>query len=246
MPIRRMHVQEAQVTESAPKRSLENLDMLSSIGGDSVRSIEEQCRWRRYRAGERLFSRGSMGDDVFFIVEGQVRVIGLADSGQEVTLATAGSGDTVGEMAAIDGLPRSASVEATADSLVAVLGAEPFVDLLKEQGRISLYLLRRLSSMVRIGDDRVLELSVLEAKQRICAELLRLAKPDDAGEDLWVIEPLPPLRQIAGAAATTREVVANTLNQLYPRKIAVRKGENLFILDPLALKRFTLTSAADR
>jgi len=230
------------VTESAPKRTLADMDLLGSIGDAPRKAIEEKCKWRRYRAGERLFSRGSMADDVIFIVDGNVRIVGLADSGQEITLADAGNGDTVGEMAAIDGLPRSASVEATADSLVAVLGAKPFIDLLEDHGRISLYLLRRLSAMVRIGDDRVLELSVLEAKQRICAELLRLAQPDNAAEDLWVIQPLPPLRHIAGAAATTREVVANTLNQLYPRKLAVRKGDNLFILDRAALERFSQTS----
>jgi len=226
------------VTESALKRTLADMQLLGSISDASRKVIEENCKWRRYRAGERLFSRGSMADDVFFIVDGKVRIIGLADSGQEITLANAESGNTVGEMAAIDGLPRSASVEAVEDSLVAVLDAEPFISLLEDHGHISLDLLRRLSAMVRIGDDRVLELSVLEAKQRICTELLRLAQPDQAAADLWVIQPLPPLRQIAGAAATTREIVANTLNQLYPRKIAVRKGDNLFILDRAALETF--------
>ena len=123
-----------------------------------------------------------------------------------------------------------------------MLDPDPFLDMLKQYGGISLSLLQRLSSMVRSGDDRVLELSILEAKQRICAELLRLAEPDSSAADLWVIRPLPPLRQIAGNASTTREIVANTLGQLYPRNVAQRKGENLYILDRQALENLARTT----
>jgi CRP-like cAMP-binding protein len=148
----------------------------------------------------------------------------------------------VGEMAAIDGQPRSANVIATEDSLVAVLDAASFIELLKQFGTISFGLLQRLSMMVRTSGDRVVELSVLEAKQRVCSELLRLSKLVPSVDDLWGIEPLPSLRQIAGSAGTTREITANTLSQLYARNIANRKGENLYIADRKALEEFAKAS----
>lgn len=230
------------VTEHKVPRTLRGVTLLDELDDDALAALEEQCKWRRYSAGERLFTGGSVGREVFFIVDGEVQILSGSGSGQEITLAHARAGDTVGEMAAIDGQPRSASVVALEDSLVAVLDPDPFLDMLIQYGGISLSLLQRLSSMVRSGDDRVLELSILEAKQRICAELLRLAEPDSLAADLWVIRPLPPLRQIAGNASTTREIVASTLGQLYPRNVVQRKGENLYILDRQALENFARTT----
>jgi CRP-like cAMP-binding protein len=214
------------VTEHEVPRTLRGVTLLDELDDDALVTLEEKCKWRRYRAGERLFTRGSIGGEVFFIVNGEMQILGVSGSGQDITLAHAHAGDTVGEMAAIDGQPRSASVVALEDSLVAVLDPDSFLDMLKQYG----------------GIDRVLELSIVEAKQRICAELLRLAEPDASAAELWVIRPLPPLRNIAGNASTTREIVANTLGHLYPRNIAQRKGENLYILDRQALENFARTT----
>lgn len=230
------------VTSKPLQRTLARTKLLETLDGDAIRNLESQCKWRRYRSGERIFARGSVGREVFFIVEGEVQILGTNEAGREITLAHAHAGDTVGEMAAIDGQQRSANVVAFEDCLVAVLGAEQFVAILKHNGAISFELLQRLSSMVRRGDERVLELSILEAKQRICAELLRLVKRDASVPDLWVIKPLPSLRQIAGSASTTREVAASTLNQLYPRRIVTRRGENLYVLDRPALEDFARAS----
>jgi CRP-like cAMP-binding protein len=228
----------AIVTEAKLTRTLAGIRLLADLDADAIAGVEEICRWRRYQSGERLFARGSLGREVFFIVQGSVQILGVADTGREITLANVGAGDTVGEMAAIDGQPRSANVLATEDSLVAVLDAESFVVLLKQFGTISFVLLQRLSMMVRESGDRVVELSVLEAKQRVCREILRLSKLVPSVADLWGIEPLPPLRQIAGGAGTTREIAANTLGQLYARNIANRKGDNLYITDRKALEEF--------
>ena len=59
---------------------------------------------------------------------------------------------------------------------------------------------------MRQGDERILEVSSLAAINRIYGELLRLAEPDEAEPDLWVVKPLPPLRELASQAATTREL----------------------------------------
>lgn len=230
------------VTSKPLRRSLAGIKLLKDLDREAIQALEMQCKWRRYRNGERIFARGSSGREVFFIVSGEVQILGANEAGREITLAQAFAGDAVGEMAAIDGQSRSANVVAFQDCLVAVLGAEHFVALLKQNGAMSFELLQRLSSMARKGDDRVLELSILEAKQRICVELLRLAKRDDAVSDLWVIKSLPSLRQIAGNASTTREVAASTLSQLYPARIATRRGEHLYILDRPALKKFARAS----
>ncbi len=125
---------------------------------------------------------------------------------------------------------------AAEDTIVGVLSAETFVDLLRHNGEVAVNLLRRLSSIVRNTGARVLELSSIDATTRVYAELLRLAKTDSSAPDLWAVKPLPPLRELAARASTTRELVNNALNRLYPSGLIRRRGKNLYLLDKQALE----------
>jgi len=225
------------------RRTLHGVVVLEGLAATERAALEAVCIWRRYRPGEHLFERGSSSNEVFFIVEGSVSIVSSSATGRDVSLATAGAGEVIGEMAALDGLPRSASVAAAEDSLVAVLPASRFVDLLKQNGEIAVDLLRRLSAMVRRAGARVVELSSLDATKRVYAELLRLAEPDAASPDLWTVKPLPPLRELAASAGTTRELVNNALSTLYPKGLIRRRGNTLYILDKSALE--SLVSAAE-
>ncbi len=127
-------------------------------------------------------------------------------------------------------------VEGSVSLLVAVLPATRFVSLLEQNGEIAVELLRRLSAMVRHAGARVVELSSLDATNRVYVELLRLAKPDVASPDLWTVKPLPPLRELAASAGTTRELVNTALNTLYPTGLIRRRGNTLYLLDKSALE----------
>ena len=223
-------------SSTAERHDLGKVDLLRGLDPAERTRLEERCVWRRYRMGERVFERGSAGREVFFVVEGALNIVSFSPIGREVTFATAPAGATVGELAAIDGLPRSASVVAIEDSLLAVLDAESFVALIKAHGELAFELLCRLSTVVRKGDERVLEIGNLQATGRVYLELLRLAEPDEAAPDLWVVKPLPPLRELAGTAGTTREIVSGALKQLYPSGVIRRKGDALYILDRAALE----------
>ncbi len=218
------------------RRTLDGVAVLEGLTATERAELEAACIWRRYRHGERQFERGSSSNEVFFIVEGSVSIVSASATGRDVSLARAGAGQVIGEMAAIDGLPRSASIAAAEDSLVAVLPATRFVALLRQNGEIAVELLRRLSGMVRHAGARVVQLSSLDATNRVYAELLRLAKPDVASPDLWTVKPLPPLRELAAGAGTTRELVNSALNTLYPTGLIRRRGNTLYLLDKSALE----------
>ena len=142
-----------------------------------------------------------------------------------------------GELSAIDGQPRTASVVATEDSLLAVLPSERFVDLLKGHGEIAFRLMGMLAAIIRRGNELVVESGTGEAINRIYTELLRLAEPDPKSQGLLIVDPLPSLRDLANQTGTTRELVASALNRLYPENIVRRKGRSLYIIDPEALQR---------
>ena len=86
------------------------------------------CREVRLTRGQKLLSKGDRTESAFFIVEGLIRVFD-----GETTLAELGPGDTVGEMAAVEGTPRSASADALTGALLLEIERNGLLDLSTEQ-----------------------------------------------------------------------------------------------------------------
>jgi CRP-like cAMP-binding protein len=220
----------------ANERSLRSIELLSSLDSSDISRIEEQCSWRRLRMGERVFDRGSVGTDVFFVLDGAVSVVNFSPGGREIGFASARSGQIFGEMAAIDGQPRSASIVASEDTWIATLPGEKFMELIETHALVTLELLRRLSRKVREVGDRVMELSNLEVASRVYAELLRLVASDESLLGVWIIDPFPPVRELARSASVSREEASRALSDLYPSGVIRRKGEVLYLTDRKALE----------
>ena len=231
--------------ERLTEKTLAGVKLLEGLDPAERRRLESLCAWRRYRMGEKVFDHESTGRDVYFVIDGAVNIVNFSASGREVAFAKAVAGDTLGELAAIDGEPRSASVVASEKSVLAILPPTPFVNLLHGNAEITFRVLQRLVAYVRRDDQRIMELSTLAATHRVYAELLRMARPDAAVPDLWVVRPLPPLREIAGRVSTTRETVARALGQLYPRGLLRRKGRNLYLMDRGALEEIVRAMQGD-
>lgn len=119
--------------------------------------------------------------EVYFIVSGLVRVIIYSAAGKEVAFRDLGSGQSFGELSAIDGGGRSANVVARADSQLAAMPAERFRHMLRDHPEAAGNIMQHLVGMVRKLSDRVVEFSVLAVRNRIHAEMLRLAR-DHAGD----------------------------------------------------------------
>jgi CRP-like cAMP-binding protein len=212
-------------------RSLKNIGLFAGLDEVELAHLHKTCKWRNYRNGERILESGSSSRDVFFLVHGSASAVNYSFSGREIAFAAFSSGDYFGELSAIDAHPRSASVVATEPSLIATISADTFLDLLRRRSEVTFRVFERLAAIVRASDTRIMELSTLAAAARVYSELLRMAKPEAAVPGLWVVRPLPPLREIAGRASTTRETVTRSLSQLYPTGVIRRRGRNLYITD---------------
>jgi CRP/FNR family transcriptional regulator, cyclic AMP receptor protein len=224
------------VPKTPPTRSLSGIEVFSGLDETERKRIEGRCRWRVYRTGERILESGSDSREVFFLVHGSASALNYSLSGREIAFATFSAGDYFGELAAIDAQPRSASIVASEESLVASMSGEEFLDVLRQRVEVTFKVFQRLAGMVRASDVRIMELSTLAASARVYSELLRMAKPEQAVPGMWVIHPLPPLREIASRASTTRETVNRAITQLYPTGLIRRKGRNLYVTDKAKLQ----------
>ncbi|MBL8340641.1 MAG: Crp/Fnr family transcriptional regulator [Rubrivivax sp.] len=154
---------------------LRGIALLQDLGDDVLHEVAEICRFQRVRARQTVMTRADSEHDCCFVLAGRLKVVALSPGGREISFRDARAGEMIGEMAALDGRPRSATVVAQEESLLARLRPTDFRLLLRRHWSICDRLLQHLARTARTLTERVYELSALNVHQRLCAELLRLA-----------------------------------------------------------------------
>lgn len=215
----------------ASSASLAGSTLLAELSEPSRRALERRCRWQRYPTGEQIIDRHSDSRDIYFVVEGSVRVVNYSLAGREVTFDELPAGGHFGELAAIDGAPRSAAVVALQPTLVAAMPASVFAELLAQESGFAVRVMRDLTRIIRASTERIMDLSTLGAHNRVYAEILRLARPNERGDNTAVIRPIPVHGDIASRVSTTRETVARVFGALTRVKILKRDNNALLVSD---------------
>ncbi len=217
-------------------RNLESMKLLSQLTPAEREQVARSCRWKRYGPGEQIIDSQSESRDVFFVVSGLARVANFSLSGREVTLDDIGPGNYFGELAALDGNPRSASVLAVDETVVAAMPAGEFIRLVTEHPKLAYEVMKSLARIVRTSTDRIMDLSTLGANNRVHAEMLRLARANMDADGHAVLKPIPHHSDIASRVSTTRETVARVLSDLSRAGIVKREKDALVIADVDALE----------
>ena len=140
----------------APVMTLEavrSVPLFSSLDDAATSALLGLLEVRRFRAGSVLFRAGDAGDALYFIETGHVRILVHDADGDEVTLAELSSGDFFGEMAIINGTPRSADAAVTQDARLAVLSREDFLDFVRHNPDVALKMLSAVAERLRRTDD---------------------------------------------------------------------------------------------
>jgi len=216
---------------------LRSVELLAGLAAERLDALARECAWRRCATGQQIISREADDRDLYLIVGGRVRVTTYSAGGRQVTFRDIGVGDCFGEVAAIDGAPRSADVIALESTLVAAVPPAVFWRLVREEPAVAERVLRRLAGLVRILSERVIDLSTLGVQNRIHAELLRLARAAGASGNIVRIDPAPKHADIASRVSTYREQVTRELSALVRRGILERGERALVIRDIAALER---------
>ena len=212
--------------------TLDGIPLLSSLTKAERVELGRQCRFKRFMAGEHIIDMQADGRDVHFVLEGTVRVVNYSPTGREVTLDDIGPGGYFGELAAIDGGPRSAFVMPQGGwAVTASMPSPVFLALLARKPQIGLDIMRRLARMVRQSDNRIMDLSTLGAQHRIQAELMRQATALSSDGRTATISPIPLHADLASRVSTTRETVARVLNDLARDGIVERQKNALVVRD---------------
>ncbi|MDJ0948108.1 MAG: Crp/Fnr family transcriptional regulator [Alphaproteobacteria bacterium] len=222
---------------NSSEESLAGIPLFESLTPADLDDLRTRCQWRRFASHQEIVRYLDDTADVFFLVKGQVRAVFYSRSGKEVTFRDIGPGQVFGEFAAIDNQPRSATIIALEDSLVAVMSAETFRESLRQHPAAAEYMMKRLVALARRLSDRVVEFSTLAVRNRIHAELLRLARRRLEDGNVAVIAPAPTHADIASRVSTHREAVTRELNALDRQGLIERTRDSLIIRDVDELAR---------
>ena len=218
-------------------QTLAGIELFRDLDADSRADIAARCQAHRYAAGEQVMAADDPGRDVLFVVSGSVRVTLYSPAGKEVIFRDQTAGEMLGELAAIDGAPRSAHVVAVQDSMLVTLSPDAFRSVLREHPDVNWRVLQRLVRLVRLLSERVYEFSTLAVPARVQAEVLRQARAHMTGENTARIDPAATHAEIASTIGTHREAVTRELNALAKQGILSREGHAIVVHDVAALAR---------
>ena len=223
--------------QGAKNQSLARIRLFDGLSASVLEELSKRCRWHKYQPNEQVIDRYSDSRDLYLIVEGRVRVVNYSVTGREVTFDEREKGEYFGELAALDGEPRSANVIALNKLNVACLSQEAFNRLLLEHPQVTLKILNGLAKIVRASNKRIMDLSTVGANNRVHAEILRLAIPGVRTDNTAIVSPFPIHGDIASRVSTTRETVNRVFSDLSRRGIVKRSKSNLVILDLIRLRK---------
>tara|TARA_B100002052_G_scaffold16090_2_gene12843 strand:- start:7194 stop:7871 length:678 start_codon:yes stop_codon:yes gene_type:complete len=217
---------------------LSSVSIFSDLSDSELDNIKTLCQTRKYPKNSMIILEEEMGDVVFIVMTGTVKITRVNDEGKEVILAMLGSGEVFGEMAILDGESRSANALAQENCEVVTINREEFLNLIKTNNKVALNLMTEFAVRLRKSDQQIEALSLDDAEHRIGVSILNLA------EEMGVIrkgsvtvENLPYQQDIANMAGTSRETVSRVMKIFEERGLITKTGHKLSIPDYAFFKR---------
>ncbi|MDM0115407.1 Crp/Fnr family transcriptional regulator [Variovorax sp. J22R133] len=217
--------------------ALQSVRLFEGLAAARLDALAQACRWRSLPPGHTLVQRAEPETDVHFVISGELRVTIFSLGGRQLTFREVGAGGHFGEIAAIDGAPRSADVLTLRPSVVASLDAATFMTLVREETIVADRVMRGLCRLVREVSERVIDLSTLGVQNRVHAELLRLARKAGCEGNRARLDPAPTHAEMASRVSTNREQVTRELNALVARGVLGKEGRALLLHDVQLLER---------
>ncbi len=194
--------------------AVSTIEIFSDLALPARQHIAAKIRARHYSAGQFILSNATVGRDVYFLIDGAVRVCAYSANGKQVQFEDLLPGKMFGEIAALDGGTRTSDCIAVKKVIAGSMAHTDFYALLAEFPDINRAVLLRLTSMLRRHMERVFEFSTAPVAARVRFELLRLGSVHETGQTEVTIHNPPTHADIAARISTHREAVTKEMRNL--------------------------------
>jgi CRP-like cAMP-binding protein len=210
------------LTTDDKERLIRSSFLFQGMDARQLREVAQLSRTRRLAKGAVLFQQGDDGDALYGVVAGLIRISIAGEAGKELTLGLMEPGDVFGEIALLDGLPRTANAHAAEDSVLLIIDRAQFIPLLERDGRLARHIIELLCERLRANTDRLGEYAFLNLGARLARKLQALAiahgREDGSGMRIDMRLSQTELGQMLGVS---REAVNKQL-QLWARQGILR------------------------
>jgi CRP-like cAMP-binding protein len=219
---------------------LARVPLFAGLSADDLAGLATGLRARQYARGEVVFLAGDPGSSLCIVQSGRVRLGFSSPDGRERSLALLGPGDFFGELALLDGRPRSADAVAAEPSRLLLLPRESFLQSLRSHPELAITLLGVLSERLRRDAQLLQDAAFLDVPGRLAGTLLRLAEPAaEGGENAGVIPGRLSVAELATLVGATRESVSRWLSAFERGGLIRRQAGRIALLQPDELRRRT-------
>jgi CRP-like cAMP-binding protein len=227
-----------------PQDPLRSVAFFSGLDQQSFQSLSAACQRRRFKARELIIGHKDRSHDVLFLLSGLARVSIYSSGGRQVSFRDIAPGAIFGELSAIDGEARSASVECVEACSAAIMPRRAFLAALSDHPPFMMAVMKHLTAQVRNLTARVFEFSTLAVRNRVQTELLRLADAGAQGNEA-VLSPAPTHAEIASRISTHREAVTRELGWLEERGFIAKEGRVLRVKNLAGLRKLVEEFSAE-
>jgi CRP-like cAMP-binding protein len=199
---------------------------------------------RNFGKGEVVFSQGERGEALYGVASGRVRISATGTGGQEVFLSIMEPGDTFGEIAVMDGLPRTAGATALDQTRLIVINRADFLHLLEQEPNLAIHLLKLLCRRLRWTSELVEESAFLAGPARLAKRLLVLASLHGRLTEPSHLELRISQAELAHFLGISRQIVNQHLREWQKNRWVELSRGRIMIRDKAALHAFVGRSEA--
>ena len=217
---------------------LRRMPLFEGLAREEMEALAALLRRRSVRKGDVIFRKGDEGTNLYVILRGSVRITVPTALGDEIAVALMKDGEFFGDMALLDGMPRSASASAGEETQLAILERGDFLKFLAKRDHAIQAILMALSWRLRKTDDLISEICFSYLSQRLAKRIIDLVG-DDFGEGRQGSESQINMTQkeLSEMLGVSRESVNKELKVLRDKGIVRTKRGKIIVSDLEHLKK---------
>jgi CRP/FNR family transcriptional regulator, cyclic AMP receptor protein len=227
----------AQVVQRRPVDGMALLQthpVFGALASAQIKHLGRFARPLRIVSGTTLFVKGDPGTALFIVLSGTVKITVPSLDGREATLNLIHAGEIFGEIALLDGQPRTADAIAATDCELMVIERRDFLSFVHSEPTVAMKLIELLCARLRVASVRMEEAVFLNLKARLAHLLVRLHQEhDDAAHKKRLTITQQKVGEMLG---TSRESVNKQLQIWAKRKVIALKRGAIVVLEPQVLK----------
>jgi CRP-like cAMP-binding protein len=212
--------------------------LFAQLSAPDIEKLAAITTRKRFPSGTAVFFQDDPADSLYVVLSGSAKVFRTSEDGRDRILMILRGGDAFGELAMIEGLPRSATVQTLEDTEMLAVSRKEFEAFARAHPDFLWKLLQGMAERVRKINEDVLDLSFKEVPYRVLRMLSQLvARHGESGPDGWRIQMPLSVREMSSMVGANTETVNRLLDRYESEGLVRRQGASWIVPDRGALER---------